>query len=711
MESTREGPDVRARTQPASGYRPELQGLRALAVVAVILDHVLRWPNGGFVGVDVFFVLSGYLITSLILREYESTGRVSLSAFYARRIRRLLPTALLVILATVLAGHFLFNSVRALSVIWDGLYSFLFVANWHFAASGTDYFQSSGPTSPLQHFWSLSVEEQFYLVWPWLTVVVLVAAAKLFPRTGRARVLLGAVLLVGVAASFAYAVWESAASPTVAYFSTASRAWELGVGALLAVLAPLLARIPAVVRGVLGWVGLAGVIASFVLVTADSAFPGPAAALPVVATALIVLAGTGGPQRHLVLLTNPVSVFLGNISYSLYLWHFPVTVFLLLLMPEQTTTVTLLILALILVMSVLSYLLVEQPLHLSPLFERFADPDARAEVWQRWRDRFGTQFMLATTGVVVLATVVVFAVGVSPSGLVREPETAAVALNTEGIEAELQAELASAVAATEWPGNLSPSLDDAISATSRNNPARACFDPGKTPGIDGCTWGSGDAPHHLFLVGDSEALAYAPAFKTIAEASGGQWKVTTIGLYGCRFTDALVQNEGAGVMEACPQRKLDIAAAIREASPQLVVVANAFAEGKTAGGNALSVSAMVAAAAAETATYNAAGRVVYLAPPPLGTDLGQCYSAVSSPQFCNAPVGATWDAFATATEATAATTGDHFISSLPFSCVGGSCPAFAGTLPTKYDTVHLTTEFSVHIAPALQSALAQRGLM
>jgi peptidoglycan/LPS O-acetylase OafA/YrhL len=704
--------DAVVKPEPASSFRPELQGLRALAVVAVILDHVVRWPSGGFVGVDIFFVLSGYLITGLLLREYETTGRLSFGAFYARRIRRLLPTALVVILATGIAGHLLFNTVRATTVLWDGLFSFLFVANWHFAASGTDYFQSTGPTSPLQHFWSLSVEEQFYVVWPALMVLILLAAARLFPRGDRARLVLAVALVIGIAGSFAYAVWESSANPTVAYFSTASRAWELGVGALLAVLAPALARIPAVARGVLGWLGLGGVIASFFLLTAQSSFPGPGAAIPVVATALIVVAGTGEPQRHLFPLSNPVSVFFGNISYSLYLWHFPVLIFLLLLMPEQTSTVSLIVLGAVLVLSVLSYYLVEQPFHRSPLFERFEGADARSDAWQRWRDTFGAQFILSTTGLIVAATVVVFAVGVSPRGLIPEAEPAvAAALDTEGVEAEIQAELAAAVVATEWPDDLSPSLDEAIADTSRSNPARVCFDIGDTPSIDRCTWGSDDAPNHMYLVGDSEALTYAPAFRTIAEASGGQWKITTVGLYGCRFTAALVQNEGSGVMEACGQRKLDVAEAIRADAPQVVVVANAFAEGTTSTGNPLSVSAMIASAAAETATYNAAGKIVYLAAPPLGADLGQCYSAVSSPQFCNAPVGQTWQQFAAGTEATAAATGDSFISSLPFTCVEGTCPAFAGTLPTRYDTVHLTTEFATRVAPAIQAALADRGLM
>jgi hypothetical protein len=212
-------------------------------------------------------------------------------------------------------------------------------------------------------------------------------------------------------------------------------------------------------------------------------------------------------------------------------------------------------------------------------------------------------------------------------------------------------------------------------------------------------------------VGDSEALSYAPAFKEIAESSGDQWKITTIGLYGCRFTDALVQNEGAGVMEACDQRKADIAERIRADAPELVVMANAYALGTSAKGNALSVAAMVESTQIEAAKYNAAGKIVYLAPPPLGNDLGQCYSPVVGPQACNAPVGKTWSDFATATETAAAATGDRFISSLGFSCFNGLCPAFAGTIPTKYDTVHMTSAYSARVAPAIRNALVALGGM
>jgi peptidoglycan/LPS O-acetylase OafA/YrhL len=667
-------------------FRPDLQGLRAFAVVAVVLEHVLHLPTGGFVGVDVFFVLSGFLITDLLLREFEATGRISMARFYARRIRRIVPSAVAVLAVTAVAAYFLFNSATATATFWDAAFGLFFVANWHFVQSGTDYFASSTSTSPLQHFWSLAVEEQFYLLWPWIVIVALTFAATALRvprrRPGTGRLLVGAVLAVIVVASFGYALHETATSPTTAYFSTFSRAWELGAGALLAAAAPLFMRWPGVLRSVAGWAGLAGIVAAFVRIDTSLPFPGPTAAVPVVATLLVIAAGIGGPARGLFPLTNPVSVYLGTISYSLYLWHFPIAIFLLLLMPDRTPRTTLIVLGAILVVSILMYSLLEQPLHRSPLLASYRQrPEDRAVDWQAWRDTFGSQAILSTTGLVVVATVIAVMIGTSPRGFTPMAEPALDPDVSQNLEVALQGDLAAAVASSTWPENLSPSLETAIRTSSQDNPARDCFDVGATPNVDRCTWGSGDAPHHAYLVGDSEALSYAPAFKEIAETSGGQWRITTIGLYGCRFTEAHIQNEGAGVMDACPQRKADIAESIRAAAPDLVVVANAYALG------------------------------VYLAPPPLGHDLGQCYSPVLGPQSCTAPVGSTWTDFATATEAAAAASGDRFVSSLGFSCYNGLCPAFAGTTPTKYDTVHMTSAYSAKVAPAIRNALVALGGM
>jgi peptidoglycan/LPS O-acetylase OafA/YrhL len=704
---TTETPTV---TRPHA-IRTDIQGLRAVAVIAVIVNHVLGWPSGGFAGVDVFFVISGFLITGLLLRDHEQHGKISLAGFYARRVRRIVPAAVTVIVVTAAVGYFLFNRTRGLSTIWDGVYSLLFVANWRFTVVGTDYFHATDPASPLQHYWSLSVEEQFYLVWPWLVIIVLAIAVKLLRSPARARVALGVVMAALVVVSFLYAVQQTASSPAAAYFSTFSRAWELGAGALLAIAAPLLAKLPTSIRFVVGWLGLLALLWSFVQVTDATPFPGPGAALSVGATMLIIAGGIGGRQRYLFVLDNPLSVYLGALSYSLYLWHFPVLIFALLLMPEQTPTVTAIILGLTLAISMIAFYLIEQPFHHSPLLRRAGSREASREAWQQWRDRFGAHAILATVALMVVGVVV----GLGSFSVLRDhtPVAAPVAapVPAENPEVQLQADLAAALTSTAWPDNLSPSIDDALSQTSNNNPARRCFDIGATPNVDDCTWGNRNAPQHMYLVGDSTAMAYAPAFKALAESSGDQWQITTIGLYGCRFTDVLVQNDGDGVMDACPQRKEDVADRIRADAPQLIVMSNAFALGQTPARAPLSTGDLVASTLAEAAEYNAQGRIVYLAPPPLGAPLGQCYSKVSSPIDCAVNVDATWNEFEAAFEATAPANGDHAVSSLPFSCVDGQCPAFAGTLPTKYDQVHMTVQYSEHIAPAIRWAFIAQGLM
>jgi peptidoglycan/LPS O-acetylase OafA/YrhL len=291
--------------------RQEIQALRAVAVAVVVGWHL--WPDavpGGFVGVDVFFVISGFLITSLLLREVEREGRVSLRTFWARRARRILPAALTVVAACV-AGTAAFVPVTEWSHFFgDFRASTLYVQNWHLAARAVDYFAADDGPSPVQHFWSLAVEEQFYLVWP--VAVGLVAARS---RRRALPALLGAITV----ASLAYGIVHTATHPAAAYFATTTRAWELGAGALLALVPVSVSARPRV------WLTLAGLVAiALAVILYDNAtpFPGVAALLPV-AGALAVIAG-GRSSRALGL--APVQR-LGDLSYAIYLWHWPLIVF------------------------------------------------------------------------------------------------------------------------------------------------------------------------------------------------------------------------------------------------------------------------------------------------------------------------------------------------------------------------------------------------
>ena len=311
-ETTKAG--VRHPAAPAaagsSRFRPDIEGLRAVAVVLVVLFHAgVPGVAGGYVGVDVFFVISGFLITSLMLREVRRTGRLSLIDFYARRARRILPTAAVVLVTTLLASYHWLGFLRGDEIAGDVSWSALFAANFRFANVGTDYLASQGAASPVQHFWSLAVEEQFYLVWP--------AAVVLLIWLGF-RWAVGYWLAAAMVASLAYGVlWQTG---TWSYFSPFSRAWEIGAGCLLALVATRLDRIPHRLATVMAGVGLALIVVAAFTYDEMTTFPGYAAALPVFATVL-VLAGRGDS-----LLGRRPLVWLGRLSYSFYLWHWPVLV-------------------------------------------------------------------------------------------------------------------------------------------------------------------------------------------------------------------------------------------------------------------------------------------------------------------------------------------------------------------------------------------------
>ncbi|MBO9705217.1 MAG: acyltransferase, partial [Arthrobacter sp.] len=306
--------------------RTDIQGLRAFAVLVVVLSHA-RIPGmtGGYIGVDVFFVISGFLITSLLLREIDRTGRISIRRFYERRALRILPAGTVVLVATVLYAAMLLPMGRLDAVATDAIWSAFFLANVHFALEGTDYFAGT-TVSPLQHFWSLAVEEQFYLVWPLvlLGIVALIARRRRRPPITRLACLAVAVIIAG---SMIASGIETALSPTTAYFSTVDRAYELAGGALLAILTAAGTRLPRWYAGppqaVAGWLGLAALLFMVVAWNEATPIPGLLGGLVVLATAAVLASGIGGLSGPCRLLSLRPMQFFGDISYSLYLWHWP----------------------------------------------------------------------------------------------------------------------------------------------------------------------------------------------------------------------------------------------------------------------------------------------------------------------------------------------------------------------------------------------------
>ena len=317
-------PKLRAET----GFLAHVQALRAIAVLLVVIFHL--WPaqlTGGFVGVDVFFGISGFLITGHLLREIESTGKVRLANFWARRIRRLLPAAFLV-LGVSLAGTLLLMPTTVWRQITTSIgASALYVENWQLARDSVDYFASENIASPVQHYWSLSVEEQFYLVWP----VLLLCAAALACRGDLIRFGRPArtVMVVVTGGSLVYSVMISRSAQSFGYFSTFAHAWEFGLGALMAILLRRQLSLTSPARAVMSWLGFAMILWAGFTFTGDTLFPGYAALLPL-GGAMLVIAGGHSPARwgpSRLVSWKPVQ-YTGNISYSLYLWHWPLIVLL-----------------------------------------------------------------------------------------------------------------------------------------------------------------------------------------------------------------------------------------------------------------------------------------------------------------------------------------------------------------------------------------------
>ena len=354
--------DARVEAEEDRAFRPDVEGLRAVAIALVVLFHfqVPGFP-GGYVGVDVFFVVSGYVICGLLLRERARSDATSFADFYGRRSRRILPAATLVLLVTVTATCVLVGRAVGRGTAIDGRWVAVFLANVRFASP------ASNPLSPLGAYWSLAVEEQFYLVFP--ALFVLVAAARRGP-VFRTRLLVG--LAVVVAGSFALSVVQTGSDPRWAYLSPFTRAWELAAGAALAAASPMLVRVPVAAARVATWSGMVMVVAAACTFRTLVDYPGWRVLVPVVGTALVVGAGVrripGGAES--LLGTGPFR-WLGRRSYSLYLWHWPVIVITAALGHAVTSwTVKVVCLVLSLALTVVTYRFVEAPVHRARLGPR-----------------------------------------------------------------------------------------------------------------------------------------------------------------------------------------------------------------------------------------------------------------------------------------------------------------------------------------------------
>lgn len=677
-------------------------------MVAVIADHALHWPSGGFVGVDIFFVISGFLITGLLLREYERTGTISFVGFYKRRVKRILPAATLVIAATLAASYLIFSSARFAITAVDAAWASFFSANWRFASVGTDYFQAGVPVSPLQHYWSLAVEEQFYFAWPAIMFGVLCLLSK--RSAGQhGRVVIAAAIAFLSTASFGWAMFETASNPTHAYFSTFSRTWELGIGALLAIVAPVLTRLPASLRPVLAWAGLVGIGVSLFLINSESTFPAPAAALPVLATALVIASGTGGSVPGLFPLTNAVSQYIGDISYSLYLWHFPVLILASELFDIADGWNMTLVLGTVGLLSIYSYHLAEDRIRNSSWLD--SKPHSKSNV-----PPFSEAYKLTALSLLAIVTAAVVvpllitrpaAPSATPAVSLVTPTAPASAQALPPQLAQLQKEIAASSRAVEWP-DLTPSMDEAIAGSQTTADVSRCGQLGGLVNQDECTWGDRNATRTAVMVGDSTSLAYVSTIRAVLGENKG-WRVVSYGTFGCTFFDLPGQDEAG----SCADRKADAVSSIKALKPDLVFVTNHYDDRKINGQNQpLSQDQVTSAVGSLVSQFKqSVKKIVFLAPPPTDKNPGSCYNKLSTPEDCLGVVTSRWLKSAEAERALARSLDAIFLDSTQWFCVDGKCPSFVGDTPVKKDRPHATPAYQLKIAPAVEEQLRIQAIL
>jgi len=512
----------------ATGVRTDVQGLRALAVSAVLVYHLLPdTVTGGYVGVDVFFVISGFLITSHLLRR-PVQGVRDLLDFWARRVRRLIPAATVVLLATLAATLLWLPTTVHARVARDVAASALYVENWSLARSATDYLAAEELASPVQHYWSLSVEEQFYVLWPVLVGLAAWLAVGLRRRgTWVPTAVVGAV----VAASLAWSVHLTVTNPSAAYFVTTTRLWELTLGGLVAAVVTVRPWRPAApVRAAVAWAGLAAIVVAVLTFDGTTAFPGVAAALPTVGTALVILAAAdgarGGPGGALAL--RPVQ-WLGDVSYSVYLWHWPLIVVVPYALGRSMGGAELVgVVAASLVLAAATKRWVEDPLRRQPLLVR-----RRA----------------ATFALLALCVGVAAVWGLTSAAAADERAREAISAAPERV-AEA-GECAGAGAARDSSCDVRGLLTPP-EAAAQDKPAvyaDGCWNDPPFTSRNSCTYGSPDAPVRVALLGNSHAGHWAPALEASQDAE--DWQVDTYLLSSCYPVERLLEYASDDDAQGC----------------------------------------------------------------------------------------------------------------------------------------------------------------
>jgi peptidoglycan/LPS O-acetylase OafA/YrhL len=694
--------------------RLDLQGLRALAVLLVVLNHAhVSAVSGGYVGVDVFFVLSGYLITGILVRgglgrNGGPPGRISINDFYDRRVRRIVPAASLTLVVICAAVFVIYDVDRAdflqtKSVLIDALAAAFFVANVRFAHTSTNYFTQASTTmpSPVQHFWSLSVEEQFYLVWAPVLACMFYVCRKLTGRRSNAsdreeKLRRGATRMIGAAVvtvcvlSLAWSIHDTAANPRAAYFSTTGRAWELGLGAAIAVLGARAHGLPAILRALLGWLGFAMIIAAAVLYSSRTPFPGYAALLPVIGSCLIIVAGMtptrAGADR--MLSARPLA-YIGDRSYTFYLWHYPALILIWQAAGRVLpVTTNLLILAGALMLSVFTYKFYENPL-------RFAR-------WLRGRRTFA----LIPIALGTCAFAVVLPIALFESTLAAQASVSATTHVVTLAPAPGQADPTSLVGSTPIPA-----VAAAAKSAQRGAPLPKAILPSLTRlGQEGhgsdvspdcvptypsgvtpkrlCRLGDGSSTRVVAVIGDSHAGSWIPALRAVGRSL--HFAVVPLNKSGCLL--GRIDTDPPG--RPCASWYRWAVAKDKALHPVATIVSfmlTQFANRQTVAINRIRSVLSQVTNGVLIADQPAQAQLPGVCIPTTGATMRECSTRVPSSYL----------GFMRALARMTHMAGHPVIPTMQWFCANGICPMVINNTITTRDTTHLTTEYSTELAPLL----------
>lgn len=643
--------------------------------------------SGGFVGVDVFFVISGFLITGLIVREVQRTGRLALGRFYARRIRRLLPATAVVLVATAALTVLVLPPTRWSAITWEIATAATYVVNWRLADQSVDYLTAENAPSPVQHFWSLAVEEQFYIIWP----LLILALVWWHRRSGWSlrRTLMAGLALIAVP-SFVWSVMLTDSLPGRAYFVTTTRVWELAAGAALAIAATRLARMPRAAAVVLGWLGLAAIVTAGLAYSSATPFPGTTALLPVLGTAAVIAAGVSLPENGAgrVLRWGPFQD-IGALSYSLYLWHWPLVVAATAVFGQLSVAQGVLVVGFSVVPAWLSYRLVEYPIH-----------HARALV-----TRPGRAFVVGA-----VATAIGVGAAVVPS--IAQPEF------------DVGADAPGASVLGDDPANdpdavpvdqVDSITPDPLVAHDDNADVYddGCHQIQDDASLLSCAYGDTGSDFVVALVGDSHAAQWQPALAEIAETRG--WRLETYTKSSCAVLDAEVATtKGDQPYTSCAEWNASLLDHLTGPdAPDIVVASGSNEHAVIRDGVTLSddESEPLVVDALErswrTIIDGGPALVVIRNTPWLDLDMPECISA--NPDQLTECVVPRTDAVAKARDADLVaaerTDGLAMIDMDDAICPGDSCVPVIGGVIVWRDPHHLTATYARSLSARLDSAM------